>query len=106
MKILLSWIEISTKKNRFSRNRFATRAKQVKNKPVVNEVISDSVALKRMTKQISTLEQQLSEKEKKLNALKGGLFNYQRAEAVPQTKNRRRTWAFSANSFDHVNLVE
>lgn len=97
---------IFTKKNCFPFNRFATRAKQVKNKPVVNEVISDSVALKRMTKQISTLEEQLTEKENKLRTLKGGLFNYQRAETLPKLKNRRRTWAFSLKSFEDVNSVQ
>lgn len=80
-----------------SYDRFATRAKQVKNKPVVNEVVSEAVALKRMKKQIGALEDQLADKERKLTALKGGLFHYGRLpEKKPDQANRRRTWAFSS----------
>lgn len=87
-------------------NRFATRAKQVKNKPVVNKVISESVALKRMTNRISVLEEQLSEKEKTLKVLKGGLLNYQRAESFPLLKNRRHTWAFPLKPFEDVTTTQ
>lgn len=77
-----------------STNRFATRAKQVKNKPVVNEVVSEAVALKRMKKQIGMLEGQLADKEKTLKTLKGGLFNYRPVDKkLRDRKDRRRTWA-------------
>lgn len=79
----------------FHFDRFATRAKQVKNKPVVNEVVSEAVALKRMKKQIGLLEDQLAEKERKLTSLKGGLFHYRPVtEKKKLLGNRRRTWAF------------
>lgn len=106
MKLVSNCINPSNEIIFFSLNRFATRAKLVRNKPVVNEVISDSVALKRMTKQISTLEEQLTEKEKTLKVLKGGLFNYQRAESLPQLKNRRRTWAFPVKTFEDVTTTQ
>lgn len=39
--------------------RFASRAKNIANKPIVNEVISDGTLLKRYREEISTLKQQL-----------------------------------------------
>ena len=40
---------------------FATSAKSVKNKPVVNEVISGETMIKRMKKEINKLKKQLQE---------------------------------------------
>lgn len=45
---------------------FASRAKSIKNKPKVNEIISNDTLLKRYAKQISILEDQL-EREQKVN---------------------------------------
>ena len=39
--------------------RFASRAKSIKNKPIVNEVLSDAALLKRYTKEIHVLKKQL-----------------------------------------------
>jgi len=40
-------------------NRFASRARNVKNKPQLNEVMSDGVLLKRYAKQIDKLHAEL-----------------------------------------------
>ena len=43
----------------YSPRQFATSAKSVKNKPVVNEVISGETMIKRMKKEINELKKQL-----------------------------------------------
>lgn len=96
LSLALLQTHIQTNQNLFYPRhcRFATRAKQVKNKPVVNEVVSEAVALKRMKKQIGMLEGQLADKEKALKSLKGGLFNYHPVDKkLRDKKDRRRTWA-------------
>jgi len=40
-------------------NRFASRARNIKNKPELNEVMSDGVLLKRYAKQIDKLNAEL-----------------------------------------------
>lgn len=40
-------------------NRFASRARNIKNKPELNEVMSDGVLLKRYAKQIDILHTEL-----------------------------------------------
>lgn len=42
-----------------SMNRFASRARNIKNKPELNEVMSDGVLLKRYAKQIDKLHTEL-----------------------------------------------
>lgn len=74
----------------------------MKNKPVINQVISDALSLKKMKKQIATLEEQLEsqrkqhneyvEKQKKLNSLKDGILQYKPTEQKVLA-NRRKTWA-------------
>lgn len=87
----------------------------MKNKPVINHVVSDALSLKKMKKQIAALEEQLDkerkqhneyiDKEKRLNKLKDGILQYKPA---PQTiaTNRRRTWAANQMSDNQSQMVK
>lgn len=66
----------------------------MKNRPVVNEVISETITLKRMMKKISCLEQQNTDQERLLKSLKAKLLHYKPpVRKSTTTINRRRTWA-------------
>lgn len=75
---------------------FANRAKRIKNRPVVNEVMSDAAMIKRMCKQINELEQNLLIEREKCKKIERDLFihrgNIITAKKKP-IENRRRTWA-------------
>lgn len=76
--------------------RFATRAKKIQNKAVVNEVISDAVLSKRYKKQTELLEMQLNQQRKRITDLEQLLV--MRKDVIieakkPVVNNRRRTWA-------------
>jgi hypothetical protein len=45
---------------------FATRAKNVKNKPEINEVLSDTAMLKKYRNQISELQKKVAEVRKRI----------------------------------------
>lgn len=81
--------------------RFATRAKKIENKPIVNEVVSDAVEVKRMRKQIVSLEAKLSEQKKiidEVDAMRKELeflhkYSIQATKMVPIPQpQRRKTW--------------
>lgn len=83
-------------------NRFATRAKKIENKPVINETVSDAVEVKRLKRTIVKLEEQLASQGKEIvefqqrtNDLK---FLKQITIQAPKHKaisgsQRRKTWA-------------
>lgn len=85
-------------------HRFATRAKKIENKPVVNETVSNAVEVKRAKKHILELEAQLAaqsqeianyrKKEEELNIAKHLIIQAPKKTAVT---NRRRTWAANSN---------
>lgn len=82
--------------NLFSDRRFANRAKKIKNKPIVNEVLSDAVMIKRMHKQIAGLEKQLTSEREKCRKIETSLFLRKDQIIGGRGKsalNRRRTWA-------------
>lgn len=81
------------------------RASTIKNKPIVNEVLSDSVMMKRLQKEISRLQQQLKNEQSKNSDIKIFQIQKQITERENQflhsnnvnylqseDKNRRRTW--------------
>lgn len=75
---------------------FANRAKKIKNKPIVNEVLSDAIMIKRMHKQIAGLEKELANERVKCRRIETNLF--QRKDQIiggkgKLSQNRRRTWA-------------
>lgn len=81
--------------------KFATRAKKIENKPIVNEVVSDAVEVKRMRKKIEFLEAQLEahkkevedigKMKKELSELKK--FTIWATKTTPLTQaQRRKTW--------------
>lgn len=82
--------------NIYLRHRFANRAKTIKNKPIVNEVLSDAVMLKRMHKQIAGLEKQLTDEREKCKKIETNLSKH-RVQIIGGRRrpsgNRRRTWA-------------
>lgn len=87
-------------------NRFATRAKKIENKPVINETVSDAVEVKRAKKLIVKLEAQLAaqskeiadyrNKEENLTILKEMII--QVPKKISLASNRRRTWAPNSNT--------
>ncbi|CAO1329328.1 unnamed protein product [Diamesa hyperborea] len=88
---------------------FAQRAKKIKNKPKVNEVVSEQVMMKRLEKEISRLRLQLSTQETKISAFQTNDIEKKIADRVNQflhshnvnnsapvsrtdDYSRRRTW--------------
>lgn len=79
------------------------RAKKIKNKPIVNEVLSEAVISKRMKKQIENLEEQLANERKKLKETERKILDrkkqiIQHNNGEKPEKNRRRTWAPTLDS--------
>lgn len=92
--------------------RFATRAKKIENKPIINETVSDAVEVKRLKRTIVKLEEQLASKSKEIlefqkttNELK--ILKQITIQAPKQThlpaKSRRKTWA---SCFDMPNDLD
>lgn len=90
---------------------FAMRAKNVKNKPIKNEIMTDKAMIKRLQKQISNLLQQLEQEKSK----KGGADMKQIMDKISELqakfvviktdtkrteKTRRRTWAPGSMEFN------
>lgn len=83
--------------------RFATRAKKIENKPIINETVSDAVEVKRAKKQIVLLEAQLAnqrkeiaeyqKKELELKALKQITITIEPRKSNAVASKRRKTWA-------------
>lgn len=86
---------------------FASRAKKIKNKPKVNQVISDSAMITRLEKEIKKLNIQLEQQnynKEELEALKQKIYYREHQILHPKeyltVKNRRRTWAPSSSSVE------
>ncbi|XP_062541195.1 LOW QUALITY PROTEIN: uncharacterized protein LOC134209220 [Armigeres subalbatus] len=87
---------------------FAMRAKTIKNKPKVNEVLSDSVMMKRLEREIKRLQEQLKSEQNKNSNIKTLQLQNEitmRANQIINSQNyikfdksRRRTWCPSATS--------
>lgn len=77
------------------------RAKKIQNKPIVNEVLSEAVMIKRMHKQISGLEKKLNDEREKCKAIEANLFK-RRDQIIGGSSQpilrRRRTWATTLNT--------
>lgn len=84
---------------------FARRAKGIKNKPQVNDIVSEQVLIKKMVKQVNSLkgtindmESKLQEKDKqilwgRIELLSTKMVSGQtKEEKNLQARNRRRTW--------------
>ncbi|CAL4064303.1 unnamed protein product, partial [Meganyctiphanes norvegica] len=69
--------------------RFASGAKSIKNKPIVNEVLSDAALLKRYTKEINVLKNQL---DKERNTDKAQEVEQVRELLDEEAKRKIRNW--------------
>lgn len=95
-------------------NRFATRAKKIENKPVINETVSDAVEVKRAKKQIMKLEAQLEAKQKEIDEYRKNenellLLQQMIIQGPKKTSSsanlRRRTWAPSSRSISPLGSI-
>uniref|UniRef100_A0A1A9W0R9 Kinesin motor domain-containing protein n=1 Tax=Glossina brevipalpis TaxID=37001 RepID=A0A1A9W0R9_9MUSC len=85
---------------------FALRAKVIKNKPAVNELVSDATMMKRLEKEITVLKSRLEEERRKNESqikvgelekrIKNEVLKIITSHSLPGTHNsqaiRRRTW--------------
>ena len=98
--------------------RFGTQAKTIKNKPIVNEEISDAVYIKRMVQELSRMQQELDslKKEKtnddqKISHLQKQILERESQFLRSKQKftsdvQRRRTWCPSFNSDALVGKIQ
>jgi len=70
--------------------KFASRAKEVKNKPQVNEVLSEEALLKKYQNEITTLRRQLNEIGTGDNVVVGKLKQQQREEELIQLETQKQ----------------
>lgn len=90
--------------------RFATRAKKIENKPMVNEVVSDAVEVKRMKKQISVLESELKqhkdeiEKYQRMQSELDFLNTVAIRSSGVKNSHRRQTWGGDVTSMIPIHI--
>lgn len=97
---------------------FALRAKSVKNKPHVNEIVSDATMMKRLEKEIKDLKKALEEEQRKNESqikvrqlekrIKGEVLKIISCNSLHMLRNRekrRRTWCPSSAAIDGSNLA-
>ncbi|XP_029734785.2 uncharacterized protein LOC109400725 [Aedes albopictus] len=82
---------------------FAMRAKTIKNKPKVNEVLSETVMMKRLEREIERLQEQLKSEQSNIKTLQLQNEIMMRANQIVNSqthikfdKSRRRTWCPSS----------
>lgn len=107
------WIKNELLLNRIIFYSFATRAKKIENKPVVNEVASDAVEVKRMKKKIVSLEKQLEKQKKQidefekikteLKTLKHFRIEVSRSAPINGTQ-RRKTWGGDCQAIQTIDM--
>lgn len=82
-------------------------AKTIKNKPIVNEIYSEAVLMKRLEKEITRLQQEISDmKLTNVNFKDVQLQLFQRQAQILRSKptntkadlHRRRTWAYKSSA--------
>lgn len=89
---------------------FAMRAKNVKNKPIKNEIMSDKAMIKRLQREIASLQEQLNmeknnkkkgseELERIMDEIRKRQMKFIHVTGKKEEKTRRRTWAPGSAEF-------
>ena len=92
---------------------FALRAKTIKNKPQVNEIVTDATMMKRLEREIKILKSRLEEEQRrkesqiKVRQLEQRIkdedlkiISYNSLHSIRNREKRRRTWCPSSTNLD------